>query len=63
MEPPTLSWGTLRYYALGGCTVVELGLAILFLIILVPADRRLLQEATDRVRAILDWLERSSAQR
>ncbi|MEE9277270.1 MAG: hypothetical protein V3V06_02565 [Dehalococcoidia bacterium] len=41
--------------------MVEVGLAILFIGILVAADRRRLQQLTDKVRQFLDWLERSSS--
>lgn len=37
----------------------EIGLAILFLGVLIAADRRRLQQVTDQVRRFLDWLEHS----
>lgn len=40
--------------------MVEVGLAILFLGILVAADRTRMQQMTDKVREFLDWLEQTS---
>jgi hypothetical protein len=41
--------------------VVEVGLAILFLGVLIAADRRRLEQFTEKVRQFLDWLEKSSS--
>ena len=40
--------------------MAEIGLAILFMGILVALDRRRRDGATDQVRRFLDWLERTS---
>ena len=41
-------------------TVTELGLAILFMGILVVLDRRRRDMMTEQVRRFLDWLEKTS---
>ena len=41
--------------------MVEVGLAILFLAVLIAADRQRLEQFTDKVREFLDWLEKSSS--
>ena len=40
--------------------MAEFGLAIIVLGVLLLADRRRLNQLTDQVRRLLDWLERSS---
>lgn len=40
--------------------MVEVGLAVLFLAILMAADRRRRDRLTEQVRRFLDWLEKSS---
>ena len=45
-----------RYYQ----RMAEIGIAILFMGVLLAADRAHMQMLTERVRELLDWLERSS---
>jgi hypothetical protein len=40
--------------------MVEIGIAIMFLGVLVAADRKRTQQLTEKVRQFLDWLEQSS---
>ena len=40
--------------------MVEIGIAILFLGVLLAADRARTQQLTEKVREFLDWVERSS---
>ncbi len=39
--------------------MVEIGVAILFLGVLIAVDRNRTQQLTDQVRRFLDWIERS----
>ena len=39
--------------------MVEIGVAILFLGVLIAADRKQTEQVTDQVRRLLDWIERS----
>ena len=39
--------------------MVEIGVAILFLGVLIAVDRKRTQQLTDQVRRFLDWIERS----
>ena len=45
-----------RYYL----HMAEIGIAILFLGVLLAADRARIEQLTEKVRQFLDWLERSS---
>ncbi|PZC47681.1 MAG: hypothetical protein DK306_001017 [Chloroflexi bacterium] len=40
--------------------MAEIGIAILFLGVLLAADRARIEQLTEKVRQFLDWLERSS---
>lgn len=48
--------GSTRYHRV----MAEIGIAILFMGVLLAADRAHTQRFTEKVRELLDWIERSS---
>ena len=48
--------GSTRYHRV----MAEIGIAILFMGVLLAADRAHTQRVTEKVRELLDWIERSA---
>ena len=59
VTPHNVRFEPLPSSAVRGDAMVEIGVAILFLGVLIAADRKRTQQATDQVRRFLDWVERS----